>query len=172
MAKKRLNTFFNSILCKLELASQLLKKIFDAESPLLLQLATIRKAKIQKHCEICHDSNVDLSLNGIKNCDPWKIIIKMLVCNLTDQLRVYNAFLKNEPAAKISIDATGNIVKKIDRPSGLSKYIFYYLILIKLPNESEGQISIAQILSEAHNTNTITYWLLECEEMMLYQLKK
>lgn len=30
-----------------------------------------------------------------------------------------------------------------------------------MPNESEGQISVSQMLSEVHNTNAIFYWLLE-----------
>jgi len=76
-------------------------------------------------------------------------------------LKVYNSFVKKEPAAKICIDATGDVVKKISRPSNLSKYIFIYLIVIKLPNENEGQISVCQMLSKSHNTNTICFWLLE-----------
>jgi len=111
---------------------------------------------------------VVLSLNAMQNCDPWQMVIKNVGMQpffihywTPDQLRVYNAFVKNERAAKISLDATGNFVKKIDRPSGLSRYIFLYLIVIKLPNESEGQISVAQMLSETHNTNAIAYWLLE-----------
>lgn len=168
IAEKLLNTFSSSSLCRKELASKLSKNLFDAESPLLPRLATIRKAKSEKRCENRHDSNVVISLNAMQNCDPWQMIIKNVGMQpffihywTPDQLRVYNAFVKNERAAKISIDATGNIVKKIDRPSGLSGYIFLYLIVIKLPNESEGQISVAQMLSEAHNTNAIAYWLLE-----------
>lgn len=52
----------------------------------------------------------------MQNCDPWQMIIKnvgmqpFLIHYWTpDQLRVYNAFIKNEKSAKITIDATGNI---------------------------------------------------------------
>lgn len=80
----------------------------------------------------------------MQNCDPWQMIIKNVGMQpffihywTPDQLRVYNAFIKNEKSAKITIDATGNIVKKIERPSSKSKYIFLYLIVIKLPNDQK-----------------------------------
>jgi len=43
----------------------------------------------------------------------------------------------------------------------MSKYILIYIIVIKLPNETEGQISVSQMLTESHNTNSISFWLLE-----------
>lgn len=154
--------------CRRDLASQLSSNLFETESPLLPRLETIRKAKSEKRCESRHDFDVVLSLNIMQNCDPWQMIIRNLGMQpffvlywTPDQLRVYNAFNKNERAATITLDATGNVVKKIERTSGLSKYIFLYLIVIKLPNESEGQISVSQMLSETHNTNMICYWLLE-----------
>jgi len=149
-------------------AKLLCKNMFDPESALLPRLETIRKAKSEKKCKDRHDSQEIISLNIMQNCNPWQNIIHNLSFQpfvlhywTPDQLRVYNSFVKKESAAKICIDATGDVVKKISRPSNLSKYIFIYIIVIKLPNENEGQISVCQMLSESHNTNTICFWLLE-----------
>lgn len=55
----------------------------------------------------------------MQNCDPWQTIIQNVGIQpffihywTPDQLRVYNAFAKNERAPKISLDATGNALRK------------------------------------------------------------
>lgn len=115
----------------------------------------------------------------MQNCNPWQNTIHNLSFQpfvlhywTPDQLRVYNSFVKKEPAAKICIDATGDVVKKINRPSTLSKYIFIYLIVIKLTNENEGQISVCQMLSESHNTNTIMFLVIRVAAKWCFVAKR
>lgn len=74
------------------------------------------------------------------------------------QMHVYQKYAKSRPSC-VCIDATGSIVRKIKRVDGtMSSNIFLYECVIRT---DEGQFSVCQMLSEAHNTNAISYWLLE-----------
>ena len=57
---------------------------------------------------------------------------------------------------KIELDATGKLVKVIEKLNGEKKHIFLYQIIIKGAN---GIQPVFQMLSEKHDTNLITYWL-------------
>lgn len=59
---------------------------------------------------------------------------------------------------KLSIDATGRLIKKINRSSIniLSQHIFLYEAVI---SSSFGNIPVTQMLSEKQDTLTIFYWL-------------
>jgi len=72
------------------------------------------------------------------------------------QLLIYKDM--NKAYCRLSIDATGSLVKKIQRTSLnlLSADIFLYEAVV---NEGFGQFPVAQMISEKHDTTTIAYWL-------------
>lgn len=76
------------------------------------------------------------------------------------QMHVYNSFCSSE-YAKVCIDATGSVVKKITKPSGeKSSHIFLYDIVIRSNNSKvENQYSVASMLSESQNAVSIYSWL-------------
>jgi len=123
VSKNLIETNTSSTRYRKDEAKLLCKNMFDSESPLLPRLETIRKAKSEQKCKDRHDPQEIISLNIMQNCSPWQDIIHTLSFQpfvlhywTPDQLRVYNSFIKKEQAAKICIDATGDIVKKINRP--------------------------------------------------------
>ena len=62
----------------------------------------------------------------------------------------------NSNFCKVHIDATGSLVKKIKDDHRVSNHIFLYEIVVHISNKP---VSICQMLSEAHDTATIEYWL-------------
>ncbi|GLV39558.1 hypothetical protein CBL_08377, partial [Carabus blaptoides fortunei] len=56
------------------------------------------------------------------------------------------------------VDATGQLVKKIQRPYDLSAHIFLYEGVI---NNGINQFPVVQMLSERQDTNSVTYWLMQ-----------
>lgn len=84
-------------------------------------------------------------------CDP------LLVNYWTNhQLLIHNDI--NKQYCRLFIDATGSLVKKLKRKSLnlLSGDIFLYEAVI---NEGYRQFPVCKMISERHNTLTITYWL-------------
>lgn len=74
------------------------------------------------------------------------------------QLAVYKSAYK-KGHCKLAIDATGSLVKKINRPTVDFQHIFLYEIVL----HGHGiQVSIAQMLSEKHDMATIQFWLQKC----------
>lgn len=72
------------------------------------------------------------------------------------QLHLYKSFQKVDNIGSISMDATGGMVKPIPNPDG-SKRVFY---LYQAVCGYRGQIlPLFQMLSEKHDTNTLTYWM-------------
>lgn len=57
---------------------------------------------------------------------------------------------------RVSIDATGNVVKPILKPNGETKYVLLYQMVMQ---GDEGIYPISQMLSTKQDTNSITYWL-------------
>ena len=74
------------------------------------------------------------------------------------QLDVWRNYCKRGDAC-ICIDATGGIVRKIERlDKTKTKTIFLYEGVV---NTGTGQFSVAQMITESHNTNNIHHWLAE-----------
>lgn len=79
---------------------------------------------------------------------------------LPTQIYVFREYAKS-PESKISIDATGGVVKKIKRPQGnKSSTIFLYEVTVHDTGTGQ-QYSVSNMLSEKHDTNIISYWLSE-----------
>lgn len=76
------------------------------------------------------------------------------------QIHVYRQYLKNyAPHSKVSIDETGGVVKRINRPWGeRSGHIFLYEITVQEPL-THRQYSVGNMLSERHDSDSIHYWL-------------
>lgn len=133
--------------------------------PNLYRLSVLRKAKqnykdktlnITEKCpfkslvELKHNSQFSGSIHSI-GIDPLLVHYWS-----THQLIIYKDLCKSY--SKISIDATGGLVKKIKRSSLnlLSSHIFLYEAVI---NTGYGQIPVTQMLSEKQDGLTIFNWL-------------
>lgn len=113
------------------------------------QLGINKSNVIESLVDIKHNSQAG-SVHGI-GCDP------LFVHYWTNhQLLIYKDM--NKSYCRLSIDATGSLVKKIQRTSVnlLSADIFLYEAVI---NEGFGQFPVAQMISEKHDMITIAYWL-------------
>lgn len=65
---------------------------------------------------------------------------------------------KNELISVLSIDATGSLIKRINRPDGSSNVIFLYQIVAPF----NGKIlPVCKMVSEKHDTNMLSFWLRE-----------
>lgn len=74
------------------------------------------------------------------------------------QITIFKDLLKKY--CRVSIDATGGLIKKVKRTSLnlLSAHIFLYEVVI---NTSYGQIPVCQMISEKHDIITICNWLTQ-----------
>lgn len=100
-------------------------------------LPTANALRIMKHREKKkkhENENPIVSINIIMHDPLYNGAIKVLgyepfnvIYWHPSQLHVYTAYCKENPHSKLSIDATGSIVKKIKRPyNKFSKHIFLY----------------------------------------------
>lgn len=77
------------------------------------------------------------------------------------EINSYRIYAKNTDIPKITIDATGGVVKKPILISGRqTSHIFLYQIGVR-DAKSGCQFSVGHMLSEKHDHNTISYWLSE-----------
>jgi len=113
-------------------------------------LGITEKCPIKSVIELKHNSIHSGSIHGI-GCDPF-----LLHYWTNHQLVIYKDVSKSY--CRICIDATGSVVKKIQRSSLnlTSSDIFLYMAVV---HTDFGQIPITQMLSERHDTLTIYYWL-------------
>lgn len=74
------------------------------------------------------------------------------------QLHAYKEYCRlNRSDCTISIDATGSLVQKLNRPGGgRSGHKFLYVIVI---NFEKSALPVYQMLSEKHETELIEFWL-------------
>lgn len=59
---------------------------------------------------------------------------------------------------RVSIDASGGFSKTVKMPECTTGYLLLYIIVTGL---FEKIVLIQQMLTEKHNTNQITFWLLD-----------
>lgn len=74
------------------------------------------------------------------------------------QLYIYNKFLKEDDVGSISIDATGSLVKQIPKPDGSKRVVYLYQAVC---GYRQKILPLFQLISEKHDTNTLTYWIRE-----------
>lgn len=76
-----------------------------------------------------------------------------------EQIFLYKKFNKKiNKTGVLSIDATGSLFKRINRPDGSSNVIFLYQIVAPFDDKI---LPVCQIISEKHDTNMLSYWLRE-----------
>ncbi|XP_055308869.1 uncharacterized protein LOC129572793, partial [Sitodiplosis mosellana] len=74
-----------------------------------------------------------------------------------DQIVMYNIYKKKNKITKVSADSTGSIAHKIVREGRKSQQIHLYTLVI-----SDGfQIPVHSMITDAHNTSLVSYWLRE-----------
>ncbi len=74
-----------------------------------------------------------------------------------EQIHTYQKYCSQQTSC-ITIDATGSICQKVKKPyKNVSNHIFLYLIVVNFGGE---QFSVAQMLTESQNTDSIKMWLL------------
>ena len=105
------------------------------------------------------------SLHAIMDNRPELKMISttpFIVMYWTDQqIKFWNEVYKL-PGIETSIDASGSFAKKVNIiEDNFSSDIFLYVIVVRF----DGKIyPVAQMLSDSHNTNTITDFLIRCKE--------
>ncbi|CAH2083795.1 unnamed protein product [Euphydryas editha] len=72
------------------------------------------------------------------------------------QLYLYNKFLKEDYVGIITIDATGSLVKQIPKPDGSKPVVYLYQAVC---GYRQKILPLFQLISEKHDTNTLTYWI-------------
>lgn len=77
---------------------------------------------------------------------------------LPEQLHLYKEACKSRKINSISIAATGSLIKPIVKPDGSKGTIFLYQAVAPYNNKV---LPLAQMISEKHDANTLTYWLRE-----------
>lgn len=142
-------------------------ELFENEPSSVPRLCTLRKLKSETRSKDKLDHDPIKAICMLKFKNPYQTSIMdvgyipfFVHYLLAEQLRLYNAYA-SKVFSRVIIDASGKIVAKIPRPEGMSGHIFLYQIVISLPGEKEGQVPVAQMLSERQNANAISYWLSE-----------
>jgi len=78
-----------------------------------------------------------------------------------NELNVYRQYVKQNDPSIISIDATGGVVQRPILISGRkTANIFLYEVVV-MDHTIKRQYGVAHMLSERHDTNSITHWLQE-----------
>lgn len=65
---------------------------------------------------------------------------------------------KEDNIGSISIDATGGLVKQIPKPDGSKRVVYLYQAVCGYRKKI---LPLFQLISEKHDTNTLTYWMRE-----------
>ncbi|XP_060748439.1 chromobox protein homolog 1a isoform X2 [Tachysurus vachellii] len=138
----------------------------DPEPSHLPNLATMRKAKQERNDLELGDKDPIFSLQMLKYSEPHSGSIKDIGLNKffchywsQTQLYMYKSLSKMSTNPVVSFDATGSVVRKLQRPIGKSGHIFLYQGV--LAGDEHSSIPVVQMLSERHDVNAITNWLTE-----------
>lgn len=124
------------------------------------------KYKALKEDQLSSDPILALSL--LKSEASYKEIIRDIAYDkffvhywATTEINSYRMYAKNSNISRITIDATGGVVKRLNLISGRqTSNIFLYQIGIN-DAKYRCQFSVGHMLSEKHDHNTISYWLSE-----------
>jgi len=120
------------------------------------QEAKDKKLGIDNKCPV--QSLIELKHNSIYSGFIHFIAIDPFIVHYwtKHQMAIYKDLSKTY--CKLSIDATGSLIKKLKRSSIniLSSHIFLYEAVV---SSSVGKIPVTQMLSEKQDTLTIFYWL-------------
>lgn len=140
----------------------------DYEPAHLPKLNQLRVCKAEGFQESRLHKDVIKAIQIAKSIPPLLGVIRDIGCDRffvhywsNAQMHVYKSYIRNSEHSKISIDATGGVSHKICYENGLlSGHIFLYDITV-LDTCSAQQYSVSNMLSERHDTNSISFWLNE-----------
>lgn len=123
------------------------------------ELGITKKNAIESLVEFKHNSSYSGSIHTI-GMDPFVVHYWS-----GHQITIYKDVSKQY--CKLSIDATGGLVKKIKRTSLnlTSAYIFLYEVVV---STNFGHISVTNMLSERQDTLTILNWLAQWKNCIVY----
>ncbi len=138
----------------------------DPEPSHLPNLATLRKAKQERNALEQGDKDPILSLQMLKYSAPHSGSIKDIgldkyFCHYWSQTQMYmyKSLSKTSTNPTVSFDATGSVVRKLQRPNGMSGHVSLYQGV--LAGDECSSVPVVQMLSERHDVNAITHWLTE-----------
>ena len=129
-------------------------------------LNTLRTAKWESKKKEYLDKNEIVSL-AISKCHyPYRGVIQDVGFDPffvhyygSQQMHLYNSFMKKEEAAQISIDATGGIVRRFTKTNGEKCHTILLYDVTLHDRVNRKVYSVSNMLSERHDTSAITYWL-------------
>lgn len=141
--------------------AHMLMKEGDPELPHLFSSAVLRAAKSEAIKTDYVDSDVFKALVILKFSSLQNVIHNIGLDPFfihywsNHQLSVYKRYAIENNAC-VFADATGSIVKKLNKADGSkSKHMFLYICTI---NCNSGQFSVCQMISESHNVNSIHFF--------------
>lgn len=139
----------------------------DPDYPLNYEENVLRKAKQEYKDKEYGDllkSDVFTSLVQMKHTEPYSGWIQfiaidsvMVFYSVPAQYVIYKYCAKTG-YIRISIDATGSIIRRCIRGTNFSGHIFLYEIVI---NTGTVQMPIFQMVSERQDANAILFWLFD-----------
>lgn len=109
-----------------------------------------------------------MALSVLKSCSPYNKIINDIGYDRffvhywsVTELNMYRLYAKNNNETRITIDATDSVVSPCTLISGRkTSSIFLYQIGV-MDHQTQSQFTVAHMLSERHDNNSISYWLTE-----------
>lgn len=135
----------------------------DLEPAHLYSLSVLRNAKYEYKSAAHIDRDPFISLAWMQ-LESSKQVIHSLQYNpfklyywSNHQISVYNNYARKEDSC-LSIDASGGFRRLIHFDKSFSKVIYLYILVV---HTRISQYSVAQMLTEAHHTNSITDFLKE-----------
>ncbi len=137
----------------------------DPEPSHLPNLATLRKAMQERNALEQGYKDPILSLQMLKYSAPHSGSIKDIgldkfFCHYWSQTQMYmyKSLSKTSTNPTVSFDATGSVVRKLQRPNGMSGHVLYHGVLA---GDECSSVPVVQMLSERHDVYAITQWLTE-----------
>lgn len=147
------------------------KKLMNYGDPEPSNLPTMNALRVLKYQNRQKDKlhkDPIMSLAQLKGSAPFNTILHDIGYDrfflhywTATEINTYRLYSKQNKLPRISIDATGGIIKKLNLISGReTSPIFLYEIRI-MDYTNECQFTVAHMLSERHDSNSICHWLTE-----------
>lgn len=147
------------------------KKIMDYGDNEPSHIPLLNALRLIKHKSLLKDhihENPLISISLLKGTPPYNNIIREIGYDkffmhywTSAEINNYRNYLKTYSTPTISIDATGSVVKKFNLFSGRQTHsIFLYQIAL-YDRKNKNQFTVGHMLSEKHDNNCISYWLIE-----------
>ena len=139
----------------------------DPEPASIPSLNALRIIKCRTKCSGQLDPDPILAVIKMKNTEPYNTIFKDIGYDpffihywSAAQTNCYRIYTRTNKLPRVSIDATGSLVRRINLLSGRrTKAIFLYEVAV-YDEKTRSQFSVTNMLSERHNNIAIAFWLM------------